>query len=509
MNTIQVRLFYASSLLLTVLAASVLVDSHRRLSKILRIVGFAFIPAIFAGTRLIILHDFQLVLTTIAAMSAVSISLHAEGYYRSMFGISKYFQVVIDSCLALLILLFSSGFLAELLIYWFLVDLLVALVAITLEYGPENLPIAATYLVMCVAPSDIAVLTMFALVAYEFGLEQALTTPITSGPLMSLDPVASVLITFGFATKLGQFPLHSWLPKVHGEAPTHVSAMLSGLIIKLGIYCLIIAGRLFVLDNIAYYALIVQGIVTTLYGSMGAVIQSHVKRLLAYSSMAYGGVMILLYATYMLWRLETLYTVLLLIIAFHALAKTLSFLNASFIYQVANTYDVYKLGYLYYISKRMSFFAYTAFLNLLGAPPTMGFIAKTLLIASALEATKQGLLGLALVSVFAVFAVFSIAYSAKFLSVYISKIPRITPRVLPIPSEILRSEMTLAVATVLTPAFYILYIAHTNTSTFFTVTVATVYLALLAVFLLSLYREVLTKELFREDVKYWLSGVEA
>lgn len=510
MDVVHIKLLYALLIIATTFVGSILVDSCKRLSKMLRVLGLVGIPLTFIVTNLIKLLDFQLVLVVAASISSVAISLHAEGYYRAMFGITKYFQTVIDSCLALLILLFSSSLLAEVLIYWLLVDLLFSLVAITLEYGPEALHIAAIYLVMCVAPSDIAVLTIFSLVAYELGLEQALLMSLTTNrPLLTLNPLISTLIAFGLATKLGQFPLHYWLPRVHGEAPTHVSAMLSGLVIKLGIYCLLLTSRLFELDIIAYYVLLAQSIITIVYGSLGSVIQSNVKRMLAYSSMAYGGVMIALFVYYAVWKFEFLYLVLLAVIVFHILAKTLAFLNAALIYQIANTYDVYKLGYLYYISKKASFLAFTVFLNLLGAPPTMGFAIKVFLVVSALESVRYGIHGLLLVIAFTVFAVFAVAYSAKFMNVYISKIPRIMPRPIPIPEEILNSELFLAVTTTLTPIPFLVILSHTNTIVpVILATMSATYVALLIIFVYTLKKDVLSREPFREDVKYWLSGVE-
>ncbi|MEM4061530.1 MAG: proton-conducting transporter membrane subunit [Desulfurococcaceae archaeon] len=510
MSALIAKIIYAATLLILVLAGSIVVDAKRRLSKVLRVVGFAVAPLVFYGTGYIKLVDFQVLLTTVAGLTAVAISMHAEGYYRYMYGAFRYYQAVIDTCLALLILLFSSTYLAELLVYWFLLDLLIVLAALTLEYGPENLHVSATYLVMCVAPSDAAVLTMFSLIALRKGVEQALMTPIAvSEPLLGLDPAVSLVITFGFVTKLGQFPLHSWLPRVYGEASTHISAMLSSIVSKLGIYGLLIATRVFALNPVAFYVALFQGIITVAYGSLAAVIQSNVKRLLAYSSMAYGGVIVALFAYYSIWPNELLYYVLLLVVVFHVIVKALAFVNVAYVYQIANTYDVYQLGYLYYVSREMSFYAFTALLNLLGAPPSIGFLVKTALIASALLVIGTGLQALIILAAFSMFAVFSVAYSAKFINVYISKIPRVAPRPLPIPAEILYSEAFLSIITVLTPAPFIVYLLLIGPPyTAVSISMMIMYTILLPTYMYILKKEVFTRRPFREDIKYWLSGVE-
>ncbi|MEM4769274.1 MAG: hypothetical protein QW205_00295, partial [Desulfurococcaceae archaeon] len=210
-----------------------------------------------------------------------------------------------------------------------------------------------------------------------------------------------------------------------------------------------------------------------------------------------------------IWPNELLYYVLLLVVVFHVIVKALAFVNVAYVYQIANTYDVYQLGYLYYVSREMSFYAFTALLNLLGAPPSMGFLVKTALIASALLVIGTGLQALIILAAFSMFAVFSVAYSAKFINVYISKIPRVAPRPLPIPAEILYSEAFLSIITVLTPAPFIVYLLLIGPPyTAVSISMMIMYTILLPTYMYILKKEVFTRRPFREDIKYWLSGVE-
>src|SRR5690554_6563987 len=109
-----------------------------------------------------------------------------------------------------------------------------------------------------------------------------------------------ILFVAGFGIKAGMAPLHLWLPHAHSVAPTPGSALLSGLLIKVGAYGLIRVGQLAGWGtNLTMgfpwlgVALIVLGTITMLTGVLAALIQSHAKRLLAYHSISQMGYIIL------------------------------------------------------------------------------------------------------------------------------------------------------------------------------------------------------------------------
>jgi len=422
---------------------------------------------------------------------------------------SRYFQVVVDTVLAVLILLFSSSYFVELLVYWLFLDVVVALVAITMEYGVENLPVASTYIVMCIAPSDLALLTIWALLASNYGLIPSLFLELnTITQSLTLDPIASIILVFGFATKIGQFPLHSWLPIVHTKSPTHISAILSGLIIKMGAYGYFLIIHLFKLDTIAFYILLVQGLISIVYGAFGATLQTHIKQLLAYSSVSYGGIITAFYAMYVLTGIDSLKLVALFVIAFHALTKSLSFLNTGLVYQVANTYDVYKLGYLFYVTRKGALAAFTALLNLTGVPPSIGFIVKILLLTMSITLASTTLLALPLTISIVIASIFSIAYGVKFLGVYTAVLPRTPPKPVPIPSMELTAELYLGVTTLLSPLVLLIYMLISNVLEPLHIgLVSIVYTISLLAYIL-LFTRIYTKPEMPEDIKYWLSGVE-
>ncbi len=108
-------------------------------------------------------------------------------------------------------------------------------------------------------------------------------------------PMPLFLLFFvGFGLKAGVFPLHTWLPEAHPAAPSHVSALMSGVMIKMGVYG-ILRVTMSIGDGLFPVALVVLGvgIVTALWGVIYASIQDNLKKLLAYSSIENIGIIMI------------------------------------------------------------------------------------------------------------------------------------------------------------------------------------------------------------------------
>lgn len=506
LDPLVVKTMYTVLVLAPVTLSSLIVDNYPRVSRVLRVFSYILIPSLFISTRLIELQDYQTILAVTTSIVAFGISLHSEGYYRVIYGLSRHTQVIIDITLASILLLFTSTLFFELLVYWLLVDIVVAFIAITMEHSPENFEASTTYISMCIAPSDLALLSTWAILANEIGVYEALMLPVNK-PLsqpIELDSLTSILLLSGFSIKIGQFPLHYWPPVVYTKSPSHVSALLSGLVSKIGVYAYLLVNTLFRVESIAYYILLVQGIISTIYGSFGAVLQSNIKRILAYSSVSYGGVFTILYSIMSLID-PSLRLVIMGIVVFHAMTKTLAFLNTGLIYQLTNTYDVFKLGYLYYVSREASDSAMVVLLNLTGTPPSMGFIVKVLLITASVLIAQRSLLGLLLVTVFSLSSILSIVYGVKFMSAYISTLPKTPIRVTPIPRVEIWAENYLNILSLVAPSLYTLIYLRENT---ILAAITPLYVVALTTYVyihIKTRRRVLTPE----DVKYWISGVES
>lgn len=112
---------------------------------------------------------------------------------------------------------------------------------------------------------------------------------------MPLRYVAFLLLFIGFAVKIPLVPLHTWLPDAHVEAPTAISVVLAGVLLKVGGYGLIRTGYLILPDAATYFAWTVAlvGVISIIYGAMNALASTDLKRLVAYSSVSHMGFVVL------------------------------------------------------------------------------------------------------------------------------------------------------------------------------------------------------------------------
>ena len=104
--------------------------------------------------------------------------------------------------------------------------------------------------------------------------------------------VPLVLLIAGFGVEAAVFPLNAWLPDAHSSAPSSISAVLSGIAIKVGIYA--VARVVFTIFGASsmFLFLVFLGLLTLLIGEMSAFSQGNIKRLLAYSSVGQVGLIV-------------------------------------------------------------------------------------------------------------------------------------------------------------------------------------------------------------------------
>lgn len=236
--------------------------------------------------------------------------------------------------------------------------------------------------------THIGTLTLFALFALwrwatgSYDLVPAAMGTMSGGIRNSL----FFLALLGFGLKAGMMPLHFWLPGAHANAPTHVSAVLSGVVLKIGIYGLLRMLSLLPSPPAAWGGLILLlAAVSALLGVVFAIGQHDLKRLLAYHSVENIGIILMGVGLAMLGRSFNRpdWVVLglagcLLHVWNHSFFKSLLFFCAGSVLHRAHTREIDRLGGL---AKTMP---WTALLFLIGAvaicglPPLNGFVSELL-----------------------------------------------------------------------------------------------------------------------------------
>ncbi|MCJ7506872.1 NADH-quinone oxidoreductase subunit M [Candidatus Bathyarchaeota archaeon] len=232
-----------------------------------------------------------------------------------------------------------------------------------------------------------------------------------------------VLMLFGFMVKMAVFPVHTWLPDAHSEAPTPISAMLSGVMIKCGAYAItrISLGIFFPSFKGVSTYLMALAVVTMVYGGLMAFAQTDVKRLFAYSSVSQMG--------YILFGLTTV-TVMgltggLFHIVNHAFCKAVLFMSSGILMHQTKTRDLRQYGGLMGKMPMTALASVIGALTLAGTPPLSGFFSESMMFAGGINPEMGVFQGQNLLTFIAtVSAVITAAYYLWFLwRVFFGKLP--------------------------------------------------------------------------------------
>lgn len=191
----------------------------------------------------------------------------------------------------------------------------------------------------------------------------------------------------GFGLKAGIMPLHVWLPAAHANAPSNISAFMSGIILKMGIYGLIRTLSFFSAPPLWWgVLLLVLGIVSAVVGVLFAIGQHDIKRLLAYHSIENIGIIVIGIGVALIGLScdSRILFVLgmagaLLHVLNHALFKSLLFLGAGAVIHTAGTRDLDRMGGLSRVLPLTSVNFLIGAVAICGLPPLNGFVSELMI----------------------------------------------------------------------------------------------------------------------------------
>lgn len=228
----------------------------------------------------------------------------------------------------------------------------------------------------------------------------------------SLPGTASLILFLcffaAFAIKAGFMPFHTWLPYAHPAAPSHISGMMSGVIIKIGIFGILRMLLIIKTDYIAVgYIILVISVISGLYGVMLAIVQHNLKKLLAYHSIENIGIIGIGIGLGCIGTgtgnqvLATLgFAGALLHTLNHALFKSLLFYTAGNVYLATHTMEIEKLGGLAKRMPQTTLLFLIAAISICGIPPFNGFISEFILYTGLYDWLSNGTLFSMLAAIF-------------------------------------------------------------------------------------------------------------
>ena len=207
--------------------------------------------------------------------------------------------------------------------------------------------------------------------------------------------LAFLLALLGFGTKAGLVPMHVWLPEAHPAAPSPVSALMSGVMLKTAVYGMLRVS-FDLLDESQWWwglAPLALGLLSAFYGVVFAAVQTEMKRLLAYSSIENIGVIFtglglaIVFHGVGMPSLEALALIALLYHSLnHALIKSLLFLGTGAVLHSTGERNLGRLGGLIHRMPWVAWLTLVGALSMAGLPPLNGFVSEWLLLQAFLFA---------------------------------------------------------------------------------------------------------------------------
>lgn len=347
------------------------------------------------------LDDFALLLAALALGLGTLVTLYSGPYMQAEEGQEKYYA----SLVAVVGVMIGLGCAADLFNLWVWFEAMAVSTFLLVAFyheQPASLEAGVKYLVQS-AVGSVLVLLGIALVLVETG-SLDLATIRAEAESTTLLLAAGALMTIGFGVKVAMVPMHTWLPDAHSQAPSGISAMLSGVVIEAGLVALLRAlGALGGVTGSWGELLMLFGALNMVAGNLLALRQQQVKRLLAFSSLAHVGYMLVGVGIAVYAREATGAQGALFHMLNHGMMKGLAFLAAGALlytlHVAVGDHDPLTVRDLDGSASRYPLVALglsVAVLGLGGLPPLAGFMSKWQIFAAGFETQNHWIEALAI-----------------------------------------------------------------------------------------------------------------
>ncbi len=325
----------------------------------------------------------------VISIVAFAVSIYSFGYMREYFGKKNtgYLGFLYNIFILSMILVVSANNMVMFLIAWELMSVVSYFLVIYEHEKPEIRKAGFIYIVMTHIGTGFILLSLllFASSGGSFSFDAFRSTGPTMPPL--LRDMAFLFALIGFGAKAGIVPLHIWLPYAHPAAPSNVSALMSGVMIKTAIYMLIRVSFDFLGANVLWWGilLLIIASASALLGVMYALMEHDLKRLLAYHSVENIGIILIGVGVSMIFMsggypelaafglIAGLYHTI-----NHAVFKSLLFMGAGSMIYSTHTKNIEEMGGLLKKMPWTGLFFLIGSISISALPPFNGFVSEWL-----------------------------------------------------------------------------------------------------------------------------------
>ncbi|MGZ3746040.1 MAG: complex I subunit 4 family protein [Pseudobdellovibrionaceae bacterium] len=211
-----------------------------------------------------------------------------------------------------------------------------------------------------------------------------LKIPFVGGQFFSLQTLLFFAFSLAFAIKVPVFPLHTWLPDAHVEAPTPGSVILAAVMLKMGTYSFLRWVIPLFPEASEYWAWLFMliGVIGIIYGALVAMVQPDIKKLVAYSSVSHMGYVLIGLFTFNAFGLQgSLYQML-----NHGISTGALFILIGMIYERTHSREISKYGGLASVLPIYTIFFFIITLSSIAVPMTNGFVGEFLILLGSFKA---------------------------------------------------------------------------------------------------------------------------
>ena len=366
----------------------------------------------------------------VLGLPLIAISLYGPGYTKE-YQHGKHAFALLGICTGLFVAGMEMVLLADdaffFMIAWELMSVASYFLVVFQHDHAANRHAGFLYLLMAVIGAIAIILAYGVIAGFAGGLSFDAFRSTTLSPVWA--SVAFTLALIGFGMKAGLVPLHAWLPEAHPVAPSHISALMSGVMLKIAVYGFIrfsfdLLPQLFWQWGVV---VLVIGAGSALLGILYALQQQNLKRLLAYSSIENIGIIFMALGLSIIFlssgqsELGSLGLIAALLHCLnHALFKSLLFLGAGIIIHQSHEQSLENMGGFIHRMPKLSVIFLIGSLSIAALPPLNGFVSEWLLFQTALQAVglESGVLRSLIPTASAMLALTSALAATCFVKLY-------------------------------------------------------------------------------------------